>query len=334
MKIGLIGAGRQGKRRTEALRQSGDSLVIVADINQAAAESLAQNFGCKATTQWEEIVEQKEIEAVLICTPPDSHASISIAAMSWGKHVFCEKPLARNPEEAKQMMEVAQRTGMKLKCGFNLRFHPGIRQARKWFDEGVMGELNFIRCRYGIMARPDYTTDWRAKVEIAGGGEMLDRGVHVIDFFRWFMGDFSEVVGFVTTRFWDFAPLEDNAFALFRTSKGQVASMHVSSTQWRNIFSLELFGHDGYIIVDGLGYVYGNERAILGKRQTVPGPNHEEVIEYLGPDQSWLEEWQEFVSATKENREPEGNGYDGWQTLRLAYAVYESNRKGCVVKLT
>lgn len=332
MRVGLIGAGLQGWRRAPVLKQfPGTEVVIVATAHQETAERLANSIGCQATTNWAEVVE-KDLDAVLVCTPPHLHAPISIAAMKTGKHVLCEKPLARSLDEAEEIVKVAQENGVKLKCGFNHRHHPGIQQAREWFDKGIIGELNFLRCRYGICGRPGYEKEWRAKPEIAGGGHLMEQGIHAIDLFRWFLGEFTEVVGFTATRFWDMAPLEDNAFALLRTEKGQVASLHSSLTQWKNLFSFEIFGQDGYILVDGLGGSYGTEKVTLGKRALLE-PFKEETTEFRGGDRSWYEEWREFVTAIEEDREPLGNGRDGLEALRLVNAVYQSAANSCVVKL-
>jgi len=332
MRVGLIGAGLQGWRRAPVLKQfPRTEVVIVAAAHQETAERLANSIGCQATANWAEVVE-KDLDAVLVCTPPHLHAPISIAAMKTGKHVLCEKPLARSLDEAEEIVKVAQENKVKLKCGFNHRHHPGIQQAREWFDNGIIGELNFLRCRYGICGRPGYEKEWRAKPEIAGGGHLMEQGIHAIDLFRWFLGEFTEVVSFTATRFWDMAPLEDNAFALFRTEKGQVASLHSSLTQWKNLFSFEIFGQDGYILVEGLGASYGTEKVTLGKRALLE-PFKEETTEFRGGDRSWYEEWREFVAAIEEDREPLGNGRDGLEALRLVNAVYQSAANSCVVKL-
>lgn len=333
MRVGVIGAGLQGWRRAPVLKQfPGTEVVIVATAHQETAERLANSLGCQATTNWAEVVD-KDLDAVLVCTPPHLHAPISIAAMKTGKHVLCEKPLARSLDEAEEMVKAAQDNGVKLKCGFNHRHHPAIQQAREWLGKGIIGELNFLRCRYGICGRPGYEKEWRAKPEIAGGGHLMEQGIHAIDLLRWFLGEFTEVVGFTATRFWDMAPLEDNAFALFRTEKGQVASLHSSLTQWKNLFSFEIFGQDGYILVDGLGASYGTEKVTLGKRALLQ-PFKEETTEFRGRDRSWYEEWREFVAAIEENREPLGNGRDGLEALRLVNAVYQSAANSCVVKLS
>ena len=332
MRVGIIGARLQGRRRAQALKQFADELVIIAAAHLESAKLLADEMECEATDSWEEVVKRKGIDVVVVCTPPHLHKPICLEALRRGKHVLCEKPLARNPQEAKEIMDAAQENEVKLKCGFNLRHHPGILQAREWLEQGIIGELNFIRCRYGIGGKPGYDKDWRANLEISGGGQLMDQGMHALDLSRWFTGEFSEAFGFLSTSFWDIAPLEDNAFALFRSEKGQIASIHVSWTQWKNLFSFELFGRDGYITVEGLGGGYGTERASLGKRAFLE-PFREEIIDFRGDDRSWYEEWKEFVSAIKEDREPLGNGYDGLEAIKLAYAVYESAQKGCVVKL-
>ena len=367
MKVGLVGCGLIGKRRADVVRQSpGDELVIVADVDEGRATSLAREMGCLATTHWQDVVARDDVDAVIVSTTNNWLAPISIAALQSGKHVLCEKPPGRNPEEARQMMQAARANGRKLKIGCNHRHHPGVWRAKELFDRGNVGEPLFIRCRYGHGGRPGYDEEWRADPEIAGGGELLDQGIHAIDLFRWFLGDFTEAFGFIATYVWRRGKtedgkgkmeggtgnpssilhppisnlqspisnlVEDNAFAFFRTAKGQVASLHASCTQWKNLFSFELFGQDGYLIVEGLGSSYGAERLEVGRRKTEGGSPEIEVFEFPGPDLSWQAEWQEFTSAIHEGREPLANGYDGWQAMKMVYAVYESARTGRVVRL-
>lgn len=323
MRVGIIGAGLQGGRRARAIKESGDELVMIADLEFERAKNLAEAMKCQATDKWERIAANEDIEAVVICTPPHLHETMSLAALRQGKHVLCEKPLARSVEEARRMVDTAGDNGVKLKCGFNHRHHPGMVQAREWFDSGNIGEINFIRCRYGIGGRPDYEKDWRMNPEISGGGQLMDQGMHVIDLCRWFLGDFTRIYGITATSYWDIAPLEDNAFVLLHTEKGQTAQFHVSWTEWKNQFSFEIFGKDGYITVEGLGGSYGTERATLGKRAALE-PFREETIEFRGEDKSWLAEWREFTAAIKDDREPLGNGDDGLEALRVVRTIYES----------
>jgi predicted dehydrogenase len=331
MRVGLIGAGRQGLRRANAIKAAGDKLVVVADVNLKAAKSIANEMKCEAVKNWEEVVTRKDIDIIVVTTPNHLHAPISISALQNGKHVLCEKPLARTIREAEGMVDAARANKTKLKCGFNLRHHPAVQQAWTWFDEKRIGELMFLRCCYGICGRTGYDNDWRANPNIAGGGELLDQGIHALDLFRWFAGSFNQVYCSTAKMFWN-TQVEDNAFVLLRTAKGQIASLHTSWTQWKNQFTFEIFGKDGYIVVDGLGGSYGVERAKLG-RKSFTAPFSEEVVEYRKEDVSWLEEWKEFVKAIKEDRAPLGNGVDGLEALKLVCAAYESNKKDCTTKL-
>ena len=333
MNVCLVGAGLQGRRRAAALCQfADDRLVAVTDTNLTAAQEIAAQFGCPSTERWEEAVDNPEVEAVLVCTPPHLHAEIVGAAIERRRHVLCEKPLAHNLEAGRSLMAAAREGGVTVKCGFNYRHHPGIRQAHSWVQEGLVGELMYVRCRHGIGGRPGYEREWRAQPEISGGGQLMDQGLHVLDLLRWFLGDFDTASGAVSTSFWPIDPLEDNVFALLRTGAGKVGWFHASWTQWKNLFSFEIFGRDGYINVEGLGGSYGTESVTLGKRAFLE-PFREETIEFRGEDSSWVEEWQEFVSAIRTGREPLGSGDDGLEAQRLAEAIYESARNGTAVRV-
>jgi predicted dehydrogenase len=307
-------------------------IVVVSAVQKDHAAPLASRLGSETAQGWESIVEREDLDALIVATPPHLHAPISIAGMRKGKHVLCEKPLARTIREAEAMVATARETGRVLKCGFNHRHHAAIKQARRWFDDGRIGDPVFIRARYGIGGRPGYELEWRANPEVVSGGQLMEQGIHVVDLARWFLGEFSQVTAFVETNFWNIKPLEDNAFALYRAAIGTAASIHSSLTQWKNLFSFELSGRDGYITVEGLGGGYGTEKVALGKRDFT-APFSEEVVEFRGEDRSWHDEWQEFVSAINEGREPLGSAADGLEAMRLVFAAYESAKTGRSVEL-
>ena len=151
---------------------------------------------------------------------------------------------------------------------------------------------------------------------------------------RWFLGEVTEATGIVGTWFWDIAPLEDNGFALLRTASGAVAAIHTSWTQWRNLFRLEIFGRDGYLVVDGLGGSYGTERLRLGRRLSGGGRPDEQEWDFEGDDVSWNNEWQEFKSAVADGREPLGSGEDGYRAAVVIDRIYESARTGRTVVIS
>lgn len=322
--VAIIGAGLIGRKRTSALQNfSNCQLRITVDLNRDAAESISKEFGGEVETDWGKVVNRSDINAIIVSTYNKNLAHISISALKSGKDVLCEKPLGRNAAESQAMVEAARNNGVVLKTGFNHRHHPAIAKAKQLATAGEIGKLLFIRCRYGHGGRPGYEKEWRANKDLCGGGELLDQGVHVVDLFRWFAGDFDEAFGYIPTCFWDME-VEDNAFALFRNKDGVVASMHTSWTQWKNLFSFEVFGSDGYLIIEGLGRSYGTEMLRIGKRKTQGGPPDEQTLEFPGPDISWQEEWREFISAIQDKREPLGSGWDGHQANKMIEAIYES----------
>ena len=320
MRVGLIGCGRQGRRRSNAIKSANDELKVVADIDKEQASLLSKEMACEFATDWKAVVERNDVDAIVVSTPNYLHAPMCIAAMERGKHVMCEKPLARNPEEAEEIVKMAEKTGVTVKCGFSLRYHPGIQAAKKMSDEGRFGEAYFLRIRYGICGREGYDKEWRASRELAGGGQLMDQGIHALDLARWFLGDFVDVSGYVANNYWKSADVEDNAFCLLRTAKHQIASIHVSWTQWKNLFSFELYGKKGYATVEGLGGSYGTEELRVGK-QSFDYPFVEEVSQFHRED-VWLQEWREFTSAIANKRRPLDDCYDGLEAIKLAYAIY------------
>lgn len=324
MRVGLIGCGLIGCRRAKIAYQSrNDKLIAAADTDEAKVKSLSQELGCRATIHWEEVVADKDIEAVIISTPNKFLAPITLAALQNGKHVLCEKPMGRNYEEAMQMEEAARSSGKILKIGFNHRYHPAVKKAYELSIKGEIGSLFLIRCVYGHGGRPGYEKEWRGNFDISGGGELLDQGVHLIDLCQWFMGDFTEVMGLTSTFFWNLE-VEDNAFAILRTSSGQTASLHSSWTQWKNSFLFEIFGREGYLKIEGLGKSYGAERLILGKRRPESGPPNESVFNFPEVDISWEEEWGDFRNSIQTGNMPLSSAEESVKVMKIIDSIYRS----------
>ena len=331
MNVAIIGAGRQGFRRAKAIAECGDNVVLAVDNNESNAKKLAGEFNCKWDSTWKSAVTDLSADAVVICTPNDTHSDIAIAALGAGKHVLCEKPIARNIKEGKAILEASITSNAKFKSGFNHRYHPAVMKAKKMLDSGQLGKILFMRCRYGITGRSGYDKDWRMNASISGGGQLMDQGQHVLDLFRWFGGDISEVTGYVDTLYWDI-PVEDNVFAIMRAKEGHICSMHASWTEWKNIFSFEVFGKEGYVKVEGLGGSYGIEKLISGKRD-FNAPFSESVESFDGPDKSFTDEWKDFTMAVKNDRESMGSAADGLAALKLAFAIYSSSNNNQPTKI-
>ena len=285
----------------------------------------ATHPGCAASRDWRPVVEREDVDAVVVATTNDQLAPVAFAAVHAGKHVLVEKPAARSAAELEPVVALARRAfderGVVVKVGFNHRFHPALLKAREIVDSGALGPLMFLRGRYGHGGRLGMEKEWRGDPAIAGGGEMLDQGVHLVDLARWFLGDFSEVAGHVGTFFWDW-PVEDNGFALLKTPAGQVAWLHASCSEWKNLFSLEIYGRTGKLAIDGLGGSYGVER--IAHYQMLPemGPPPTTIWEYPGEDRSWQAEWAHFAECVRDRRQPVGNLDDALAALAVIRELY------------
>jgi len=329
LQTAVIGCGLIGKRRALSAKiHESSHLSMLVDADPAAAERLSQEYRARFSMDWRDAISEPEIDLVAVSTPNGYLSEITIAALDAGKHVLVEKPMGRNIAEATKMAEAARRSGRVLKIGFNHRYHPAIARAYDMFRAGEIGELINLRARYGHGGRPGYEREWRGNRELAGGGELTDQGVHVADLLHWFAGLPNEAFAYTQTAIWPIAPLEDNAFGLFHFERGVVASFHTSWTQWKNMFSFEIFGTKGSLSIEGLGKSYGTERLTWAKRRPEGGvPDVVEEI-FEGDDLSWQHEWNDFMNAVQSGKPYWGSPADGLAAMRMLAALYASVAKG------
>jgi predicted dehydrogenase len=208
--------------------------------------------------------------------------------------------------------------------GFNHRYHRALRKARELIDQDAVGELMFLRARYGHGGRIGYDKEWRAIPQMSGGGELIDQGMHIIDLSRWFLGDFAEVQGFAHTYYWNM-PVDDNGFLLLKNNKQQVAFLHASCSEWKNLFSFEIYGRTGKIAIDGLGGSYGVERIAYYKMAPEMGPPATTVWEYPMADDSWQVECAEFLQDIQLQRQPAASLQDAQAALAIVEEVYRQS---------
>lgn len=332
MNVGIIGAGHIGTKRAEVIwNLKKDKLVSVFDIDFNKSLSLAKKFGAKAVRNKNDILKNKNIDIVIIATWNSAAAQLCLEAMRNKKNVLCEKPLGINYQEAKKVFTAVKKSGVTLKAGFNHRFHNAVRKAHDLVKSGAIGELMYMRAVYGHGGRKGYDSEWRRNKKLSGGGELLEKGVHLLDLFRWFMGEFKEGVAFCENMFWDRTKLEDNAFCTLRTRDGKVAQMQVSITQWKNKFSIDIFGKKGYVSIEGKGGSYGREKLVIGRRKKLGVRPVEQEFLY-DKDTSWEEEWKNFKTAIRKKTEPIGNGYDGMMANKLVTDLYASSKNKKIIK--
>jgi predicted dehydrogenase len=326
--VGIVGCGLIGQKRAKALGQGGQ-LVACADLDIDRAENLARTNGAKVYRDWRELVWSPIVDVVVVATLHDSLAEITRTAAEAGKHVLVEKPAARNSAELVPVIEAAAKHGVKVHVGFNHRYHRSLRKAKEIVDTGVLGELMFVRARYGHGARLGYEKEWRANPALSGGGELIDQGPHLIDLSRWFLGEITEVQGFAHTYFWDM-PVDDNGFMLLKTASKQAAFLHASCTEWKNIFSMEIYGKLGKLDLSGLGGSYGLEKITWFRMLPEMGPPETTAWEYPMADDSWAIEVAEFFEDIRLNREPSVGLPDAKAALSIVESIYgESGYDHC-----
>ncbi|HYA85844.1 MAG TPA: Gfo/Idh/MocA family oxidoreductase [Nitrospirota bacterium] len=321
--VAIIGCGLIGKKRAKALGPA--RLIACSDMVSSRAQDLAAAApGATAQTDWRTVIEHPEVDIVIVATTVAAAPAITMAAVKAGKHVLVEKPAARDPRELVPIMEAAGRSRVLVRVGFNHRYHAAMLKAFQLYRDGALGEMMFVRGRYGHGGRIGYEREWRADPRLSGGGELIDQGVHLIDLSRMFLGEFTVVCGFAHTYFWNM-PVDDNGFMLLKTEKQQTAFLHVSCTEWKNLFSFEIYGKKAKLQIDGLGGSYGVEKLTYYKMLPQMGPPETVLWEFPGGDESWANEFMEFLEDIRLHRQPSAGLADANAALSVVEKIYQGS---------
>ena len=319
LRVAIVGCGLIGRKRAALL---GDArLTACADVALDRALALAGAANAFVSADWKEVVGRDDVDVVIVATFNNLLAPIAIAALDAGKHVLVEKPAAISVVELDEVIAAQKSSGKLVRVGFNHRHHPALLKAKEIVDSGALGAMMFVRGRYGHGGRVGYDKEWRADPTLAGGGELIDQGVHLIDLARLFLGDFTRVEGCAQTLFWDM-PVDDNAFLTLRTAGDQTAFLHVSCTEWKNLFSLEIYGRDGKLHVEGLGGSYGLEKLAWYRMLPEMGPPETTVWEYPRGDESWRLEVAKFFEDIRLGRTPAASLDDARAALVVVEEIY------------
>jgi predicted dehydrogenase len=320
VRFAIVGCGLIGGKRAAALPRG--SLTAVCDVVPERAAALAAKVGsqCVATTSLPQLLETSP-DAVIVSTLNASLGPVALACLQAGKHVLVEKPVTISLPEMEQLVTCATANNLLVRAGYNHRYHPAFQQARRIFESGVMGPLMFIRARYGHGGRVNYDKEWRSDPKQSGGGELIDQGVHLIDLAGWFLGEWAQIDGFVDTFFWDM-PVDDNAFLHLRNSSGQTAWLHASCTEWKNLFSFEIYGKFAKLHIEGLGGSYGVERLYHYQMLPEMGPPDTLVYEFPRGDDSWALETREFVEDIRLGRQPVPGLREARSVINVVDTVY------------
>lgn len=322
IKVGILGYGYMGKIR-EAYFGQNPNCVVTSIFHNKSMDGPFQYFD-----DWRQIVEDQSIDAIVVCLPNFLTCEAVTSSLAAGKHVFAEKPPGISSKEVEKIIEAERTTGRVLKFGFNHRYHPAVLKAKELVDSKQYGDILWLRGRYGKSVDQDFDRNWRAKKDTAGGGILMDQGIHMLDLMLYFCEDFDEVKAFASNLYWK-GEVEDNVFAIMKNKKGQVASVHSTMTQWRYLFALEIFLQSGYIVVNGLlskSGRYGQETIDYAtNRSPMPMASHSEVTSITyNNDFSWKYEVDEFVDAILEGRKiKQGTTEDALKIMRLVERIYK-----------
>lgn len=360
-RIGMIGYGGIGRVHMLGYRSIPYHYGLPADTVQVAgvatsraetAEKAAEEIGCDFwTDDYRRLLERDDIDVVTITTPNNVRVELVEAAAAAGKHIFCEKPMARTAEEARRMAEAVERAGVRAAVNFNFRFYPAVIRARQLIDEGFLGRVfsyraTFYRASY---IDPDKPLSWRLRKDSAGGGALHDLGSHTIDMAYYLLGEFESVLG-VTETFIKERPVskgaaergpvdvDDIALLETRMASGALGSLQISryATGVTNELSIEIFGEHGALRFDshdpswlwaydareGGSAVEGFRRVATGGR--FPGQIAPEVTMAPGFAPTFAAAQYAFLKAIDEGAEPAPSFRDGLHVQAVMDAALAS----------
>ncbi|MBN1932358.1 MAG: Gfo/Idh/MocA family oxidoreductase [Desulfobacterales bacterium] len=327
IRTAIVGMGKMGKIRKQILdTHPAFEVVAICDRERGMKEAFP---GLTFVEQWRDLLDLR-LDAIVVCAYNNVAPDIVCSALDAGLHVFCEKPPGRCLADIERVIAHEKAAGGRvLKYGFNHRFHYAVMEAKAIIDSGRYGPVLCARGTYGKAGGLGLEKNWRLDKELAGGGILLDQGIHMLDLMCYLIGDFTQVKSFVENLYWK-APLEDNAFVLMKTDNGQVAMVHSSATQWKHKFSLELFMADGYVSINGIltsTRSYGDETITFARKQFEDvtfafGHPREEII-YFDRDDSWEQEMNEFYACINgEKKRPQGSSEDARKVMELVEKIY------------
>lgn len=329
LKVGIAGFGVIGKRRKQCVDRH-PNLRLMAMCDRTFEGEGVFPDGVRYYQDYKRLLTE-DLDVLFVCLTNDVAAEVTIAGLEAGVHVFCEKPPGRTVEDIVRVREHERRhPGLKLMYGFNHRYHDSVQEALRIWRSGELGHVINMRGVYGKAKLITFNQPlWRTKRAIAGGGVLLDQGIHIVDLMSLFGGDFSEVYSFVSNGHWGY-DVEDNAYALMRTTDGVVGMLHSSATQWRHRFHLDINLERGSLILGGIlsgSKSYGAETltVVRADPDSDRGDPKEDVTDYIH-DPSWSKEVIVFTDAILNDKPiPSGSSLDALRTMQLVFQIYHAD---------
>tara|TARA_B110000008_G_scaffold276080_1_gene314729 strand:+ start:985 stop:2037 length:1053 start_codon:yes stop_codon:yes gene_type:complete len=331
LRVGIAGYGVVGKRRKDCIDKNPNTQLIAVCDRNFDGSGIIDN-GVQYFSKYQDLL-NIELDILIVCMTNEIASEVTIAGLNAGLHVFCEKPPGRNLEDIRNVIDCESKNpNLKLMYGFNHRYHESVQDALKIVNSGNLGSVINMRALYGKAKLITFNQpDWRTKREIAGGGVLLDQGIHMVDLMRLFGGEFTEVHSFISNNHWGY-DVEDNAYALMKTKDGVVGMLNSSATQWRHRFNLDINLEFGSIILGGIisgTKSYGAETLtiVTADSENDMGDPREQITRY-NHDPSWSEEIKVFVdSIINKTKLVESTSRDALKTMELVYTIYYSDSK-------
>lgn len=329
LRVGIAGFGVVGKRRKEYIDRHPNLEVVAVCDKSFGKDGILENH-IRYYQNYKDLLKE-ELDALIVCLTNDIAAEVTIAGLEAGLHVFCEKPPGRNVEDIVRVIEHEKKyPSLKLMYGFNHRYHDSIQEALKILRSGELGKVINLRGLYGKSKLITFNQpDWRTKREVAGGGVLLDQGIHIVDLMRLFAGEFEDIHSFISNGHWKY-DVEDNAYAIMRTKDGIVGMLNSSATQWRHRFHLDINLEKGSLILGGIlsgTKSYGAETLtiVYADPDNDGGDPKEQTIRY-NKDPSWNEEIIAFADCILNDKPVQfGTSSDALQTMKLVFKIYYSD---------
>ena len=329
IKIAIAGFGVVGKRRKHFINKNPNMQVVaVSDIAFKKQKSFRR--GIEYFKNYKELF-NLDIDALFVCLPNRYAPEVTILGIKNGLHVFCEKPPGRTVKDIKNVIKVEKKySHIKLKYGFNHRYHDSVIRLKKIIDSKKYGMIINFRGVYGkSKIIPFSPSDWRSKKSEAGGGILLDQGIHMLDLILNLSDDFNEVKSFVSNSFWNY-DVEDNAYAIMKSKKGIIAMLHSTATQWQHKFRLEISLERALIELSGIlssSKSYGEEKIKIIEKSKKRSKKHAKtILENYTEDLSWSREINEFCDSIIKNKKIiNGNSRDALRVMELIYKIYNSD---------
>lgn len=331
LSVGIAGYGVVGKQRHRCINKI--PFAVIAALSDNSPSIHFDRTNDIAFFDDYKKIYSKKLDVLFVCLTNDVAADAVIKGLENGIHVFCEKPPGRNLNDIKRVLECKKNyPKLKLMYGFNHRYHHSVQEALRIIRSMELGKILNLRGVYGKSKLITFDqANWRTKKNIAGGGVLLDQGIHMVDLMRLFAGEFIEIHSFISNDYWHH-DVEDNAYALMRTENGIIGMLHSSATQWRHRFHLDINLEKGSLILSGIlsgSKSYGAEKLsiVYANPHADNGDPKETTIRY-NDDPSWDEEVKIFFDTIITDKEiTQSNIYDAYHTMELVEKIYLSDKK-------